>query len=80
MLEQTQTRLCSVRLWDGLCPPSSCKCKRAQTKSHYRTADSYPRHAASRLGGARLPTWRLPDNRRRAHWTFVKYFMEFTCL
>jgi len=61
-------------------PPSSCKCKRAQTTNHYRTGDSYPRHAASRLGGARLPTWRLPGNRRRACWTFVKSFMELTCL
>jgi len=60
--------------------PSSCKCKRAQTKNHYRTEDSYPRHAASCLGGARLPTWRLPGDRRRAHWTFVKPFMKFTCL
>jgi len=67
VLEQTQTRLCSLRMWDGLCPSSSCKCKRAQTKHHYRTGDSYPRHAASCLVEARLPTWRLPGNRRRAH-------------
>ena len=39
----------------GLCPPSFCKCKRAQTKNHYRTEDSYPRYAASCLGGAGLP-------------------------
>jgi len=37
MLKQTQTRPCSVRLWDGLCPPSSCKCKWVQTKNHYHT-------------------------------------------
>ena len=40
----------------GLCTSSSCKCKQAQTKNHYRTEDSYPRHAASCLGGARLTT------------------------
>ena len=37
-------------------PPSSCKCKRAQTKNRCRTGDSYLRLAASRLGGARRPT------------------------
>ena len=52
---------CDFFLWGyvknlGLCPPSFCKCKRAQTKNHYRTGDSYPRHAALCLGGARLPT------------------------
>ena len=35
---------------------SSCKCKRAQTKNQYRTGNSYQRHAASCLGGARLLT------------------------
>jgi len=38
--------------------------------SHWRQLPN-PRHAASCLGGARLPTWRLPGNSRRAHWTFV---------
>ena len=64
----------------GLCPPSSCKCKRPQTKNHYCTGDCYARYAAACLGGARLPIWRVPCNRRYTHWTFVKSFMEFTCL
>ena len=36
--------------------PLFCKRKRAQTKNHYRTEDSNPRHAALCVGGARLPT------------------------
>ena len=79
VFEQTQTRLCSVRLWDGLCPPSSCKCKRAQTKNHYRIGDSYPRDAAWCLGGARLPTRCLPGNRWRAHWPFQSRENHVSC-
>ena len=40
----------------GLCPPSSCKCKRAQTKNHYHTEESHAGHAALCLGGVRLLT------------------------
>ena len=36
--------------------PLSSRCKQAQTKNYYRTGDSYPRHAASCLEGARLLT------------------------